>query len=977
MTKHTKSKVWFNISAIALAILSTLLAVIFYVTGRNDVIVARADAKTTKPTIEVCKLSDTDNADMADISSISIGVRASFETWSFYKNSPVSLMAVKVVEPCGYERMIGSFNFGEQTEEFNEENYNENVVKYIPITNIKFTHTVMTPQPVPNEEESLIFSASYQFFVAPFTIYDEKEKVYCSDMYYLSIEDMVRRALLTDEQELSDIALKKYNTIAGHSEKSTDTTVILNYKQMKGYAETEDKSIHFRVSWENALRRDYIARALYNMHVSKGDNEYVSGLESFNAVYKDVKVFEDGTAGLISERIYLQADGYTHLYDEKSNTVTMTVVYKDFNYKDFSVLINNNDPTNPLKLYIYTSDVRTVSGRTVLTFNYKTISEQLKNGAAWLVAINKKDFSVSGSGVGVDVSVGDEDLTVSFTDETQLANIGITATTKIIEDKEVFFNYIYKKLVYDGEQPTFSDVKSETLSIKYSALLDLNNERFYKLYGKVIDGAIKSEIEDVKFAEYKGIRQSEYNAESNSVTITVLYNYFTAFKIVDINNGNSITYMQVANDKLNYKGEELGIDIPSGFRVKSISSSDSGVIIYNDAENYTKTTVRVITDTNRAHVIVLRVEFTDKWKVRVEALENYTYIPKSGVNKGKVTGSGIARKKVIEKEVLLSTFGDIYNPTEKELEKFLGFQSLTVIGEFGRWDKDRTSVTFANDVYTVKMAYYGTMVQIRQADGDTVKNVRIPLSNYAEWCNGFGEQWTIQALNYSYVKDGDTEDHVVFKSEGDVSREDLYGYFYIAVFREKVTSLDSLFAGYNAQGCRVFYESKEVKGGDVYNFFSSNQWLLPAIGGTVGMLFGHPVAGAAVGAALQYSFISIKEMEKETGTFYSYFSFVDGTSTLPYAANNKADNAFDDDSAIKNTIKDAVGDVKKFVSEKIFGNPKLKYVFWVMVGLLSYAFLTWVFNRMRLNSGVFSYIWLGVFAALIVVAIYFGVTIFI
>lgn len=143
------------------------------------------------------------------------------------------------------------------------------------------------------------------------------------------------------------------------------------------------------------------------------------------------------------------------------------------------------------------------------------------------------------------------------------------------------------------------------------------------------------------------------------------------------------------------------------------------------------------------------------------------------------------------------------------------------------------------------------------------------------------------------------------------------------------------------------------------------------------MLFGHPVAGAAVGVALQYSFISIKEMEKETGTFYSYFSFVDGTSTLPYAANNKADNAFDDDSAIKNTIKDAVEDVKKFVSEKIFGNPKLKYVFWVMVGLLSYAFLTWVFNRMRLNSGVFSYIWLGVFAALIVVAIYFGVTIFI
>lgn len=974
MTKLNKRKSSFIIAAVALAILSTLLAAIFYMTGKRDVVVASAATEKFKPVIEGCKLSDTDNEDMTDISSIAIGYRASFETWSSYVKG--DFPGLFVYEPCGYKRCLGYFDTSKQSEPFNEEEYNENKVKYITITSSKFEHTAATPLPVPGEEESIIFSKYYYFTVEPVLFSSSAKEEDLTVKTYISLESLVKEALLSDEQELSSTALKKFNAIAGNDEKSTDTTVILNYKQMKGYAETEDKSLHFRVSWYNALRRDYIARTLYNMHVDKGDGEYVSGLESFNAVYKDVKAFEDGTTGLISERIYLQANGYTHSYDDTSNTVTMAVVYKDFSYKDFAILINNNDPANPLKLYIYTSDVGTANGQTVLTFNYKTISEQLKNNAAWLVAINKKDFSVSGTGVGVIINVGDDALTVTFSDETQLTDIGITATTKIIEDKDVSFKYIYKTLNYDGDQPIFDEVTSGSLTIRYSALLDMNNERFYKTYGSIIDEALKSGIEDIKFAEYRGIWQGEYNETANSVAITVLYNYFTAFKIVD-SNGNLLTYMQVGNDKLNYKGNELGIVIPNGFRVKSITSSDSGVIIDNNAENYTGTTIRVITDTNKAQVIVLSVEFTDKWKVRVEALENFTYIPESGADKGKVTASGFARKKIVEKEVLLSTFGDVYNPTEEELKNYLGFQSLTVIGAFGTWDKENTTVTFADDMYTIKMAYYGTTVQIRQSDGDTVEYVRIPLSCYAEWCDGFGKDWTIQALNYSYTNDSDTGDHVVFKSEGDVKREDLYGYFYVAVFREKVVNLDSLFAGYNADGCRVFYKSKEVRGDSVYRFFSSNQWLLPTIGGTVGLLFGHPVVGAAIGTAAQYTFMSIEEMNSDTGTFYSYFSFVDGSSSLPYAANNKAEDAFDVDSGLKNTIRHGLETIKEFFDEKIFNNPKLKYIFWVIVGLLAYAMLTCAFNKMGINTGIYSYIWLGICAALIAVAIYFGITIFI
>lgn len=43
--------------------------------------------------------------------------------------------------------------------------------------------------------------------------------------------------------------------------------------------------------------------------------------------------------------------------------------------------------------------------------------------------------------------------------------------------------------------------------------------------------------------------------------------------------------------------------------------------------------------------------------------------------------------------------------------------------------------------------------------------------------------------------------------------------------------------------------------------------------------------------------------ESYMGTYYSYFLFVDGSSMLPYAANNKADDYFDTDSATKNTFE--------------------------------------------------------------------------
>ena len=59
--------------------------------------------------------------------------------------------------------------------------------------------------------------------------------------------------------------------------------------------------------------------------------------------------------------------------------------------------------------------------------------------------------------------------------------------------------------------------------------------------------------------------------------------------------------------------------------------------------------------------------------------------------------------------------------------------------------------------------------------------------------------------------------------------------------------------------------------------------------------------------------MSISEMANdENGTYYSYFSFLDGTSELPYASNSRAGGFDDNDSAAKNTVEKIADEVKDF-----------------------------------------------------------------
>lgn len=177
-----------------------------------------------------------------------------------------------------------------------------------------------------------------------------------------------------------------------------------------------------------------------------------------------------------------------------------------------------------------------------------------------------------------------------------------------------------------------------------------------------------------------------------------------------------------------------------------------------------------------------------------------------------------------------------------------------------------------------------------------------------------GKDWSVLVLNQ--------KDKIIFESQADVKRDDLYGYFFMAVFKEQVSNLDALFGGLQSDGCCSFFTAKKVKGGILYNYCVKS--------GIVGAFFS--------GLGNQLISATIESLFEENGTYYSYFSYVDGTSSLPYTSNSKADSFFNDKSAFENTLDSAGEDFSNFWNSNSTGAVALKLVLGVL-GLLAIGYL--------------------------------------
>lgn len=771
------------------------------------------------------------------------------------------------------------------------------------------------------------------------TTYSEviKSQNYIDDSY----ANYARQKLISGFYGDDELALKTLRSIAGYSINSGTFNVFLKYKSLvnDNGDEITWKTENYQAQNLRSLDKKYV----YNTLISLCGKSILS---DFNVIRREVGYTVNGnseSAFLQDEYTLLEANGYDYVFDKNKNEGTLTITFGDYAAKDFPLVVRTNDELHSA-LFIRSGDIKTNGEKTTITFDTSNIKTRLSNNFSWNVDNtdfnnyvinnphgNKVKFTKNYS--GSDVS----SITVETSDTNLLADCSLRLEIEVVPPVELTVTVKYLELKYsNGEFAETWKTKVLPNKIWSTQYTKINRVAFGdgdETIGIPAQGAfvnqniaVSLDGKNIERLTYDGVTLSAADNTTATAMITVKYVRNTLFRVLD-SYTNKYTFVKAYGNSLNYSGADFIVE-HDGYRVKSIVSENqqfAKVITTDGVYNWNNATIAIVCQLSAGNVIPLTVVYTDKWVVNVEYLDNY--FPSIG-DTSKPTGFAV--KKTFDGEVRIKddngnlAFADINNPTGEEVAKFLGKGSvadLTVVGTFGTV-KD-ISVSFANDVFTIRLSYHDTTLKILQADG-TYEFVNIPFSCYGTWADSYGKDWSILALN--------TKDNVVFGSAGDIDRDSLYGYFYVSVFKEQVKNLDDLFAGYAADGCRSFYDCKKVVGSELYKGCSQMGTL-----GTILCLGTNKLVQAAG-----------EILHDDYGTYYSYFLFVDGSSTLAYSANNKADNYFDHDSEIDNTIEDIGGDLAKWLDDN-FG--KVKSVLIVVGSIVLLCFVGVSVSKIIANIG--------------------------
>lgn len=716
---------------------------------------------------------------------------------------------------------------------------------------------------------------------------------YQTSLKSLALEVLERDASMTDGERAW------MQDVAGVKPDANEITVTLKYKALTDYATLTEKNYAFSVKSVWAQNKTLVLSALYDL------TEF-SNIAKLNAVYTG-DFWRDGYRYTTQKRIILQAEDFEYSYNAVSQTGTLTVIYADFQYKDLSLRVTNNDPANNLTIDYYTSEVTAGATSTTLTYNFADIEEQLHNSCNWLFDFGKENIRITGTPEGVTTRLTDEALIVTFPNakESELVNLSLIGVAEIVEDIEYTLTYEYAELSLSGGEIAETVKTSAPIVKMYSEIVTYNFTNFMTDYGEIVIGAVNAEFLDG--AEYyipASIRKeySAYDSETHTCKITVEYTYNTLFCITN-NYDDSVTFKALNHSSLNYSGADFVDSIPSGYRVERLTTPAEfkDKLTITNAEDYRNAAIEVRTSTTAKEVLPILIEFTDSWNLKITYLENYIdYGMKQGEKDAK---SCFAEKKVFSGAVKVKDVADIYHPTNAEMSKILGLDNLDILGLA---TAEKIEVKFDGvSTYTAKLAYsYAALKQIDY--NGHVKEIKIPLTSYADWCEEYGKDWSILFLNRT--------DRHFFKYSNDVARENLYGFFSVAVFKEQVSDLNFYFRNNTGDGCMTIFSQSEVRGSGVYRFFNR----LATKSGFMGILLGTPLFSTMC--------MNLCELvDDDNAMYYSYFFYLDGTSDNPYLSNGGADSADDTDSAIGNAWED-VKDWAKDLWDKFNGSEAMKWI---------------------------------------------------
>lgn len=720
---------------------------------------------------------------------------------------------------------------------------------------------------------------------------EQAETVAESSGYYKNSIWNIGMTQLEGSEPLTDAERSGIQTILGIKPSGAEISVTLKYKELTDYATLTEKSYTFHLKSAYAQNKTLAVSTLYSL-------TDFSNIADFNAVYTG-DFWRDGYRYTTQERIILQARDFEYSYNPTTEKGTLEVKYNDFQYKDLSLRVTNNDPANNLTIDYYTADVVAGAMSTTLTFRFADIEEQLHNSCNWLFDFGKENIRISGKPEGVTTQLTEEALIVTFPNakENELVNLSLIGVAEIIEDVEYTLTYEYAELTLNGTEISETWKTSAPIVKLYSEIVTCNFTNFMTDYGEIVNEAINPAF--LGGAEYYipvSIRKeySTYDSETHTCKITVEYTYNTLFGITN-NYDDEIIFKALNHSSLNYTGGDFVGKIPSGYRVKGISTSKPDKLTVTNAEDYRNAKIEVRTSTTEKEVLPVAIEFTDSWNLKIKYLENYKdYRIRTGEKDAKPC---FAEKKVFSGTVKVKDYEDIYALTNEDIQSILGLKSLDILGLA---TVEKITVKFDGiSTYTAELSYSHAALKQIDYDGNMLE-IKIPLTSYSDWCKQYGQDWSILFLN--------TPKRHYFKYSNDVTRENLYGFFSVAVFKEQVSDLNYWFKNNTGDGCMTIFEGKQVSGSGVYKFFNNltTKGVITSVLGYVGM-----------------SFCEI--VNDDNAMYYSYFFYLDGTSDNAYLATNGADDAGDTDSAIKNALNDAKEWIKK-TWDKLNGSNAMKWL---------------------------------------------------
>ena len=762
--------------------------------------------------------------------------------------------------------------------------------------------------------------------------------IFRSNVQASSLQDITKQ-ILKNNSSLADSLRTSMCSGVGISTTEEKPLEVI-YKAYSSSENYETKSEIYNIGEVAAYNKFSAIRAMYNL-------SGIKSLAEFNIVSKK-RTYDSETGQVINagDKILRQALGYEYVYSEAEEKGYLTVVYDEFRYKDFSITIKNNEADNALEINYYTATVNEKDGVVTLTYKYADIEERLLNSCGWLFDLKKQDFTVTGdSDALVGVSIEDNGLNVRIPVKYQsdLFGLNITAVAQIVPDEEYQMKYVYYgglAVSRDGKTITPDVTKSTGKAVKLSQLKRYNDySNFMTEYGSEINAAPEAFERQygVKYVQPQNIVMSTDSA-SKSCEITVEYQKHSLFLVTD-NLTNEWHYMQVRHTSNVYTGDEFvnarGGEV-DGYRVDKLNSGTSALKITNNYQ-YAKAKAVLNADTYSGDIYPVNVIFTDKWLIEINYMSQYKQTP-------------FAEKTKYSGEIRVKDYPDIYALKSADLATILGLKSMSIVNDRSTIDK----ITVSYDgigTYKVNTTYTPLSIVQRDSDGKTQTEILVPLSCYKDWCEDYGQSWSILYLNYA--------GKVYFKYSNDIVRENLYGFFSVAIFDNKTSNLNDVFSGFEATGCMTFHRSEEIRGSRAYEFLRSDEGGLATLltFSTVGLLTGHPITGTVIGLAAQRVALAFCESplaNDENAVYTSYFFFLDGTSDTPMISESGSTDPTDKDGALKNTVDEIAGDIKNWwenLKDTIFNSSYAKIiavgfgiVLIVLIGVLIIRLIRFAFS---------------------------------